>query len=68
MRGHYNYFGVSGNIRSLLIFAEAVRKAWHKWLLRRSQRSRLTWQRYTELLSSRWLLPRPRITVRIWGP
>lgn len=68
VRGHYNYFGVSGNYRSLLLFSEVVRRAWHKWLCRRSQRGRLTWQRYHRLLRSRWLLPRPRIAVRIWSP
>ena len=68
VRGHYNYFGVNGNFRSLLLFAEVVRRAWHKWLCRRSQRGRLTWQRYDRMLRSRWLLPRPRIAVRIWGP
>ena len=68
VRGHFNYFGVSGNFRSLLNFADAARRAWHKWLCRRSQRNRLNWQRYTELLQRRWPLPRPRIAVRIWGP
>lgn len=68
VRGHYNYFGVSGNYRSLLYFAEAVRCAWHKWLCRRSQRSRLTWERYRVLLKTRWQLPRPQIAIRIWGP
>ena len=66
-RGHYNSFGVSGNFRSLLRFAEAVRRAWHKWLCRRSQRSRLTWERYAELFKTRWQLPKPRITVQLWG-
>jgi len=68
VRGHFNYFGVSGNFRSLLNFADAARKVWHKWLCRRSQRNRLNWERYTELLKRRWPLPRPRIAVRIWGP
>ena len=67
MRGHFNYFGVSGNFRSLLNYADAVRRAWHKWLCRRSQRNRLNWERYTALLERRWPLPRPRIAVRIWG-
>jgi len=67
VRGHYNYFGVSGNFRSLLYFAEAVRKAWYKWLRRRSQRHRLTWERYDKWCKTSWQLPRPRITVRIWG-
>lgn len=68
VRGHYNFFGVSGNFRSLLNFADAVRKAWYKWLCRRSQRNRLTWEQYTMLLKHRWALPRPRIAVRIWDP
>jgi hypothetical protein len=67
MRGHYNYFGVSGNFRSLLHFAQAVRRIWYKWLLRRSQRHRLDWERYDALLKTRWALPKPRIAVRIWG-
>jgi group II intron reverse transcriptase/maturase len=67
VRGHFNYFGVSGNFRSLLNYVDAVRSAWHKWLCRRSQRSRLNWERYTDLLQHRWPLPRPRIAVRIWG-
>jgi RNA-directed DNA polymerase len=68
VRGHFSYFGVSGNFRSMLYFADAARKAWHKWLCRRSQRNRLNWKRYTTLLTQRWPLPRPRLAVRIWGP
>jgi group II intron reverse transcriptase/maturase len=66
LQGHYNYFGVSGNFRCLLVVYEAARRAWFKWLCRRSQRKRLTWERYQEMLQ-RLPLPRPRIRVRIWG-
>jgi RNA-directed DNA polymerase len=66
LRGHFNYFGVSGNFRSLLRLIEATKRAWYKWLCRRSHRKRLTWERFTELLRQR-PLPHPRITVRIWG-
>jgi group II intron reverse transcriptase/maturase len=66
IQGHYNYFGVSGNFRCLLLVNEAVRRAWFKWLRRRSQRTRLTWERFLGLLK-RFPLPRPRIRVRIWG-
>jgi hypothetical protein len=38
----------SGNSRSLLNYADAVRKAWHKWLCLRSQRNRLNWERYND--------------------
>ena len=67
IQGHFNYFGVSGNFRSLLLVAEQVRRSWYKWLCRRSQRKRLTWERFADLLRD-FPLPRPRITVRIWGP
>jgi len=67
LRGHFNYFGVSGNFRSLLLLVEAARRAWYKWLCRRSQRKRLNWERFADLLDQ-LPLPRPRITVRIWGP
>jgi RNA-directed DNA polymerase len=66
LRGHFNYFGVSGNVPSLLRLVEATKRAWYKWLCRRSQRKRLNWERFTDLLRQR-PLPRPRITVRIWG-
>jgi RNA-directed DNA polymerase len=66
LRGHFNYFGVSGNFRSLLRLVEATKRAWYKWLCRRSQRKRLNWERFTDLLRQR-PLPHPRITVRIWG-
>jgi RNA-directed DNA polymerase len=66
LRGHCNSFGVSGNFRSLLRLVEATKRAWYKWLCRRSQRKRLTWERLTDLLRQK-PLPHPRITVRIWG-
>ena len=66
IQGHFNYFGVSGNFRSLLFVAEAGKRSWYKWLCRRSQRKRLTWDRFDALMV-RLPLPRPRITVRIWG-
>ncbi len=65
--GHFNYFGVSGNFRSLVPLVEATERVWLKWLRRRSPRTRLTWERYKALLE-RFPLPQPRITVRIWGP
>jgi RNA-directed DNA polymerase len=67
LQGHCNYFGVSGNFRSLLLLVEATKRAWYKWLRRRGHRGRITWERFAALLE-RMPLPRPRITVRIWGP
>ena len=67
IQGHFNYFGVSGNFRSLLLVNEQAKRSWYKWLCRRSQRKRLNWERFADLLRD-FPLPRPRITVQIWGP
>ncbi len=62
--GHFNYFGVSGNFRSLLVVAEEAKRSWYKWLQRRSEQRHLNWERFSEILQ-RFPLPRPRITVQI---
>jgi RNA-directed DNA polymerase len=66
IQGHFNYFGISGNFRSLLLLVEEVKRAWYKWLRRRSQQRHLNWERFGAILK-RFPLPRPRIKVRIWG-
>ena len=66
LQGHFNYFGVNGNWRSLELLVRATERTWYKWLRRRSQRG-LTWKRFSVLLAQ-YPLPRPRITVQIWGP
>lgn len=63
--GHCNYFGVNGNVPSLQHVLRACEAAWRKWLNRRSQRARLNWTRFAELLRS-YPLPQPRVRVQIW--
>jgi len=65
VRGHFNYFGVNGNLHSLRVVEYAVRHAWFKWLNRRSQRASLTWRRFLDLLRD-FPLPVPRVVVNIW--
>jgi RNA-directed DNA polymerase len=65
VQGHINYFGVNGNMASLQRFARQVTRSWFKWLNRRSQRARLNWDRYEDLLRD-FPLPPPRIMVQIW--
>ncbi len=66
IQGHINYFGISGNGNSVTQLTTAAMFAWYKWLNRRSQRSRLTWERYYRGLLRQYPLPRPRIVVSIW--
>jgi RNA-directed DNA polymerase len=56
LRGHYAYYGVTTNQRSLAQFRHEVIRIWRKWLSRRSQRSLIPWDRFTELLK-RYPLP-----------
>jgi group II intron reverse transcriptase/maturase len=60
LRGHYAYYGLTGNYRSLNAFSQKVRRIWYRALNRRSQR-RMRWERYSELLEI-FPLPAPRIT------
>lgn len=50
LRGHYQYYGVTGNFRSLKGFRLQLRRAWRKWLDRRSQRGRMSWERFWAVL------------------
>lgn len=65
LQGHMNYFGVNGNLRSVSRLCAHALRSWVKWLSRRSQRGRLTWER-VRLLLQRYPLPPPRIVVAIW--
>ena len=67
LRGHFRYFGVNGNARSLQRVRYQTERVWLKWLQRRSQRGRrLNWERFRAYLKAH-PLPPPRITVQIWG-
>ena len=57
--GHYRYYGVPNNTRKLSAFRYHLRCLWALVLRRRSQRSRMTWERI-EQIAVRWL-PLPRI-------
>ena len=60
LRGHYAYYGITFNFRSLQAFHKQVREAWLKWLNRRSRSEHLTWRTFSLLLKCYPLEP-PRI-------
>ena len=66
IQGHFNYFGVNDNSRCLKSLELKVKRTWYKWLNRRSQRSRLNWKRFNDLLKD-FPLPRSRVYVNLWG-
>jgi group II intron reverse transcriptase/maturase len=59
VRGYFQYHAVPGNRVRLHAFRQDVLRMWFYSLRRRSQRSRLTWQRFCERLAP--LLPLVRI-------
>ena len=65
LQGHYNYYGITGNGRSLTAFFEQVKNAWRTWLSKRSQKSYLNWQQFSSLLS-RYRLPPPVVIHSIY--
>jgi RNA-directed DNA polymerase len=68
LRGHYAYYGILGNARSIGNFAYQVRRIWHQWLKRRNGLRRLTWVKFTAMLQ-RLVLPTPRIVHTFgWSP
>ena len=63
LKGHYGYYGITGNIRQLERFSTAVTRLWRKWLERRTRGKRLPWVRFRALLA-RYPLPHPYIVHR----
>lgn len=61
LRGHWNYFGVPHNSKSLWEFYRHAIELVYKWLNRRSQRRSFTWARLNAMLE-RYGIPKPRIT------
>jgi len=60
LTGHYQYYGVSGNYRSIDRFFNATRRMTLKWLNRRSQKKSFSWDRFQDYLD-RYPLPMPRV-------
>jgi RNA-directed DNA polymerase len=60
MLGHFGYFAVIGNLQALRNFRHQVGGVWRRWLSRRSQRARMSWEIMNRLLE-RYPLPQPHI-------
>ena len=63
MRGHFAYYGITGNGRRLRWYAHQVERIWQKWLSRRGQQGSFLWARLRELLK-RHPLPSAKIVHR----
>lgn len=61
LRGHYAYFGITGNSRALVRYRDAVARLWRKWLSRRQSAAAIPWEVFQRLLK-RYPLP-PAVAV-----
>ncbi len=60
LRGHFQYYGVSGNYDSLKAFYNHTMRMLHKWLNRRSQKSSMNWENFNKYMRC-YPVPKPRI-------
>ena len=64
--GHYNYYGITDNSRSISNYAYEIRKLLMKWLNRRSQKKSYNSEGLNKMLES-YELPIPKIKVNIYA-
>jgi group II intron reverse transcriptase/maturase len=62
LRGHYAYYGVAGNLRSLIKVYQVVERYWRRMLCSRSRDGRLNWDRFNQIKERNPLL-RPKLRL-----
>jgi group II intron reverse transcriptase/maturase len=65
LRGHYAYYGVTDNAKSIATYAYLINQLLFKWLNRRGKRGCYTWEKFHKLLA-KFPLPQPRIRVKLY--
>ncbi len=60
LRGHFQYYGVSGNYYGINRFYYVTLRLVYKWVNRRSQKKSYDWKSFLDYIT-RFPLPRPRI-------
>lgn len=65
LRGHFQYYGVSGNFESIEAFHKHTIRALHKWLNRRSQKRSMSWANFNRYLEC-YPIPKPEIVHNLY--
>ena len=60
LRGHIQYYGVSENYASVRRFYTATIRMVYKWMNRRSQKRKMSWEKFNQYLEN-YPLPKPRV-------
>ena len=61
LQGHYIYYGITFNSRSIQSYYEQVKRELHKWLNRRGGKRKWNWDKFTLLINEWMPLIRPKI-------
>jgi hypothetical protein len=65
LRGHYGYYGITGNFVALSRFHRLVIRSWQRWLNRRNQQRAMPWERMNRLLTHH-PLPQPVVVHSVY--
>jgi RNA-directed DNA polymerase len=57
LRGHFEYYGITGNSSRIGLFRQEATRRWHYWLNRRSQHGKWSWERFTQVMRAYPLPP-----------
>ena len=66
LKGHFGYYGITGNFASLQRFRWEVIKIWRKWLARRGDPKGMPWERMNQLLQV-FYLPEARVVHSVYA-
>ncbi len=68
LKGHYAYYGITGNIMSLQRYHREVTLIWRKWLRRRSWKgANLNWDRFGELIEKHYPLSPVKVVQSVYA-
>jgi len=66
LKGHFGYYGITGNIASLQWFRWEVIRVWRTWLARRGDPQGMSWERMRKLLDF-FYLPKARVVHSVYA-
>ena len=65
IQGHYNYYGISSNFRSIYVYHYQTRRLLYKWMNRRSHKQSFNWTRFNRYLEI-YPLPKPALVHNMY--
>lgn len=65
LRGHYNYYGVSSNMKEIQNYYHKTIQLTYKWMNRRSQKRSFNWNKFNKYIK-KYPLPKPALAVNMY--